>query len=78
MLSGLLRVRNQRGKKSSAIADISVVLDEELQTAMRLLGANSIDQLGTKNVGLSPVTVEFRINAYRPLDQLEKSRATDI
>lgn len=26
------------------------ILDEELQTAMRLLGANSIDQLGTKNI----------------------------
>ena len=67
-----------KGTKLPAIADISLVLDEELQTAMRLLGANSIDQLGTKNVGLSPVTVEFRINAHRPLDQLEKSRATDI
>ena len=67
-----------KGRKLSAIADTSVVLDEELQTAMRLLGANSIDQLGIKNVGLSPVTVESRINAHRPLDQLKKSRATDI
>lgn len=28
------------------------VLDEEVQTAMRLLGANTVDQLGTQHVGL--------------------------
>lgn len=31
------------------------VLDEELQTAMRLLGANTIDQLGTQKVRLPNV-----------------------
>lgn len=34
------------------------VLDQELQTAMRLLGANTIDELGTQNVGLLPITVK--------------------
>ncbi len=38
----------------SAVADALKVLDEELQTAMRLLGANNVDQLGTQNVGLAP------------------------
>lgn len=42
----------------SVIADAMKVLDEELQTAMRLLGANSIGQLSTQNVGLPPVNYE--------------------
>ena len=46
----------------SAIADALKVLDEELQTAMRLLGANTVDQLGTQNVGLAPTYhYEFQI-----------------
>lgn len=54
------------------------VLDEELQTAMRLLGANTIDQLGTQHVGLPAVTVEFRLKGRRPSDQYESFGATDI
>ena len=54
------------------------VLDEELQTAMRLLGANTVDQLGTQHVGLPAVTVECRLMVYRPSDQYEGFGATNI
>lgn len=37
------------------------VLDEELQTAMRLLGANTVDDLGTQNVCPPNVTVKSRL-----------------
>lgn len=62
----------------SAIADVMKVLDEELQTAMRLLGANTIDQLGTQHVGPPNVTVKFRLKVNPLLDQHESFGATDI
>lgn len=43
------------------VADAMKVLDEEVQTAMRLLGANTVDQLGTQHVGFScPCGVQLK------------------
>ena len=63
----------------SAISGVTKVLDEELQTAMRLLGAKTIEDLGIQNVCPPNVTVEFRLKVHltiRSIRELWSKRYT--